>query len=149
MKKFFLFFFIPLFFLLFSCAGLTPPSPGVPEAQYEKGLRFSEKEFHTPIDILQGEWNPADSSRKKTISTPEIVTGNFRIQIISLGTQKQARAFQNRMEKHFPGTRFFVLQRGKYWAVQVGPFPTRRAAIQALQSTWRKQFPDAWIVRSR
>ncbi len=143
------FFFLPVILVLFSCAGLTPPSPGVPESQYENGLRFSEKEFRKPIDILQGEWKPTDSSRKEAISPSPIAGGIFRIQIISLKTEKHARTFQSRMAKEFPETRFFVLRRGKYWAVQVGPFATREAAVRALQSTWRKRFPDAWIVRSR
>ncbi len=149
MRRFFLLF--PLLGVLVACAGLTPPVPGVPEAQYEKGLRFSEKEFSQPIDILKGEWNPADSNSKNPaplLQQPE-KSGGFRIQIISLGSQKQAQLFKKQMEKRYPHARFFVLRRGKYWAVQVGPFATRAAAARALQSIWRKKFPDAWIVHSR
>ncbi len=149
MRRFFLLF--PLFALLLACAGLMPPSPGVPEAQYEKGLRFSEKEYSQPIDILKGVWNPADSAREQSLFAPEnpSVPDRFRIQIILLGSKKRALAFQNRIKKQFPQSHFFVLRRGKYWAVQVGPFATRVDAARTLKSTWRKKFPDAWIVRAR
>ncbi len=144
---------LPVLFtlLLSNCAGLTPPAPGVPEAQYEKGLRFSEKNFAQPIDILQGVWNPADSAvHPETPGAKSAVRrGSFRIQIISLKSAKQAKRFRQRMQEKFPHSHFFVLKRGKFWAVQVGAFATRSEASRALKSTWRRQFPDAWIVPSK
>jgi len=133
------------------CAGLQPPVHYASNEQFEKGLTYSEQEFKKPIDILQGEWAPTDSSRiqaeSKTLQTK--IQGNYFIQIISLSTQRQTKKFIRKIKKAHPQSNFFVRQRGKYWAVWVGRFQNRRDAQKALASTWVKKFPDAWIVHEK
>ncbi|NOY76864.1 MAG: SPOR domain-containing protein [Calditrichaeota bacterium] len=133
------------------CAGLQPPVRYVSDEQFEKGLTTSEQEFRKPIDILQGEWSPADSSDSQAESKTRRthVQGNYFIQIISLSTPRQAKRFVRTMKKLYPQAAFFIRQRGKYWAVWVGRFRNRKDAQKALASTWVKKFPDAWVVHEK
>ncbi len=131
------------------CAGLQPPVRHASEAQFEKGLTYSEKEFQKPIDILQGEWAPVDSLKASSKVESQPTQGNFFIQIISLSTQNQAQQFIRKIKKIYPRKHFFMRKRGKYWAVWVGRFQNREAAQKALASIWMKRFPDAWIIHEK
>ncbi len=128
-----------------------PRAGRVSEAQFEKGLTYSEKEFKKPIDILKGEWSVADSStlqrKQETLRTG--AEGSYFIQIISLSTQSQAKKFIQKIKKTHPQTSFFIRKRGNYWAVWVGRFQNRGEAKRAITSVWAKKFPDAWIVRKK
>jgi DedD protein len=142
--------------------GIQPGAPGrasAPPAASQAGsappgrvqLFEDRSEGEAAVPASPGSHDPAEAQRG-TVGSPEPPGGGFWVQVVSLSSERDARARTARLvQRGYPAVVApgpAAAGKGTVYRVRVGPFPRREEAARAAARLSAEEKTETWIVPS-